>query len=263
MSIDSREPLPYALEIQALEVVYPRFHLGPLSFDVASGSWTCIVGPSGCGKTSLLRTINLLTLPSKGCIRIFGHTSFSSSDHGTTSGLTINEVRRKVGMVFQQPSLWPHRTILANVMEGPMTILRRDKTIVRREALELLERMRIIDKAETYPHQVSGGQAQRAAIARALAMKPNILLCDEITSGLDPIAAIEVLNLMLEQQRIHGLTILMSTHNLGFIRSVASQIIVVDDGKLVEAETPNIFFAGPNSDAGKKLLSASNITCQV
>lgn len=226
--------------------------LRDISFSAAKGDVVALVGSSGSGKSTLLRCINLLTVPDKGTIQI---------DHQLMQfhrGQTPNEIvglRKKVGMVFQQFNLWAHRTILENLIEAPIYVLKQNKEQTIIEAKTLLEKVGMIDKLNCYPAQLSGGQQQRAAIARALMMKPEIMLFDEPTSALDPEKVGEVLSVM-QQLALEGMTMLVATHELGFARKVANQAIFLDDGKIVEQGETFALFNHPQSPRFKQFLEA-------
>ena len=205
-----------------------------------------ICGPSGSGKSTLIRCLNALELHQGGRIVIDGVEL--CSDPGV-----INLVRRKVGMVFQSFNLFPHMTVLRNLMIGPTWILKEPREEVEERAFRLLDRVCIRDQAHKYPGQLSGGQQQRAAIARALCMRPQIMLFDEPTSALDPEMVKEVLTTMVDLAR-DGMTMLVVTHEMGFAREVADRIVFMDEGTIVESASPERFFAHPQHEKTRNFL---------
>jgi cystine transport system ATP-binding protein len=205
--------------------------LRPMTLSVESHRTTVIIGPSGSGKTTLLRCMNLLELPDSGTLDLegnvleFGQKPVAQRD--------ILKFRQRTGMVFQSFNLFPNRTALANIMEGPLTVLRKPKGEARDEALQLLEKIGLSDKADAYPSELSGGQQQRVAIARALAMKPEVLLFDEPTSALDPELEAEVLGLIRELSE-ENYTIVIVTHKMSFAREVGHQFLFLSEGEILE-----------------------------
>ena len=206
-----------------------------------------VCGPSGSGKSTLIRCINRLEQHDRGRIVIDG-TELSDDIR------KIGEIRREVGMVFQQFNLFPHMTVLENITLAPRQVRRWPKDEARRKAMELLERVRIPEQANKYPGQLSGGQQQRAAIARALAMEPKIMLFDEPTSALDPEMIKEVLDAM-EELAESGMTMIVVTHEMGFARAVAHRMVFMADGEIVEAGTPEHFFTSPQEERTKHFLA--------
>jgi ABC-type polar amino acid transport system ATPase subunit len=206
-----------------------------------------IIGPSGSGKSTLLRCINYLEAPTGGDVWVDDiHLSKKTKD--------INAVRREVGMVFQQFNLFPHLTALENVTIAQTVVRKRSKNEAIKIARQQLERVGIPEKANVYPGQLSGGQQQRVAIARALAMNPKIMLFDEPTSALDPEMIKEVLDVMLDLAK-EGMTMAVVSHEMGFVRNAADRIIFMDEGQIVEANTPDQFFANPKHERTKRFLS--------
>ena len=195
-----------------------------------------IIGPSGSGKSTLLRCINYLERPTSGTVSVDGIILGSEAN--------INDVRKEVGMVFQRFNLFPHMTVLANIMLAPMKVRQVPKEEAEERARALLARVGLADKAESYPKQLSGGQQQRVAIARALAMKPKVMLFDEPTSALDPELTGEVLKTMRELAAEH-MTMVVVTHEMAFAREAASQVVFMADGVIVEQGGPEAFFAAP------------------
>ncbi|MCI6172041.1 MAG: amino acid ABC transporter ATP-binding protein [Selenomonas bovis] len=205
-----------------------------------------IIGPSGSGKSTLLRCINYLERPTSGTVSVDGIILGSEAN--------INDVRKEVGMVFQRFNLFPHMTVLANIMLAPMKVRRVPKEETEERARKLLARVGLADKAESYPQQLSGGQQQRVAIARALAMKPKVMLFDEPTSALDPEMVGEVLDVMKSLAK-EGMTMVIVTHEMGFAREVGDRVLFVDDGRILEQGTPEAVFEHPQEERTKNFLS--------
>ena len=205
-----------------------------------------IIGPSGSGKTTLLRCINYLERPTSGTVSVDGIILGSEAN--------INDVRKEVGMVFQRFNLFPHMTVLANIMLAPMKVRQVPKEEAEERARALLARVGLADKAESYPKQLSGGQQQRVAIARALAMKPKVMLFDEPTSALDPEMVGEVLDVMKSLAK-EGMTMVIVTHEMGFAREVGDRVLFVDDGRILEQGTPEAVFEHPQEERTKNFLS--------
>ena len=205
-----------------------------------------IIGPSGSGKSTLLRCINFLEVPTEGTVAVDGILL-----NGETN---INNVRKEVGMVFQRFNLFPHMTVLANIMLAPMKVRQVPKEEAEERARKLLARVGLADKAESYPQQLSGGQQQRVAIARALAMKPKVMLFDEPTSALDPEMVGEVLDVMKSLAK-EGMTMVIVTHEMGFAREVGDRVLFVDDGRILEQGTPEAVFEHPQEERTKNFLS--------
>ena len=211
------------------------------------GEVIVIVGPSGSGKSTFLRSLNLLELPTSGEIL------FEGVDINAPH-VNINKHRQKMGMVFQHFNLFPNMTVLKNMTLGPRKLLKMDKHIAEAKARELLERVGLADRADSYPSQLSGGQKQRIAIVRALCMEPDVMLFDEPTSALDPEMVGEVLDVMKELARV-GMTMVVVTHEMGFAREVGSRVVFMDSGKVVEEGTPEDIFDHPQSDRLKSFLA--------
>ena len=204
-----------------------------------------IIGPSGSGKSTLLRCINYLERPTSGTVSVDGIILGSEAN--------INDVRKEVGMVFQRFNLFPHMTVLANIMLAPMKVRQVPKEEAEERARKLLARVGLADKAESYPQQLSGGQQQRVAIARALAMKPKVMLFDEPTSALDPELVDEVLNVMKALAR-DGMTMVIVTHEMAFARDVADRVVFMADGYIVEQGTPVEVFGQPKEERTRAFL---------
>jgi len=224
----------------------PLHVLRDIDLAVAPGEVLVIIGPSGSGKSTLIRTINRLEPIQKGRIVVDGVELGDDQK-------SIEAIRREVGMVFQQFNLFPHMTILENVTLAPMRVRGLPREQAERKALELLERVGIADQANKYPAQLSGGQQQRAAIVRALAMEPKVMLFDEPTSALDPEMIGEVLDVMRELAR-SGMTMLVVTHEMGFARDVADRVIFMDEGRIVEEGTPEGIFSRPQHERTRSFL---------
>jgi polar amino acid transport system ATP-binding protein len=219
-----------------------------IDLDVARGSVVCLIGPSGSGKSTLLRCINLLEPPDDGHILIEGHeiTSYRDRDQ-------IDYVRRRVGIVFQQFNLFPHKTALENVALAQQKVLDRPAREARTKAESLLARVGLSDKVNEYPERLSGGQQQRVAIARALAMDPHVMLFDEVTSALDPELIKEVLDVMRELAN-EGMTMVVVTHEMGFARDVADHVAFIDGGVIVEEGPPAEILERPRNERTKRFL---------
>jgi len=218
-----------------------------VSLAVTAGEVVVIIGASGSGKTTLLRCINHLEVPDSGEVRVDGIRL-------TDRAVDIRSVRVECGMVFQQFNLYPHLTVLDNVTLGPRVVRKVPRRTAEAMALELLAKVGLSEKSANYPGQLSGGQQQRAAIARALAMQPKVMLFDEVTSALDPELVGEVLNVMRDLAR-EGMTMVVVTHEMGFARSAANRVVFMADGRIVEQATPDQFFSNPRSDRAKDFLS--------
>ncbi len=214
---------------------------------VEKGEKVVIIGPSGSGKSTFLRCLNLLEQPTEGEIFIDGECI-------TEKGTNVNKIREKMGMVFQQFNLFPHLTIMDNITLAPIKVKKMEKAEAEKLAMELLERVGLTDKAQAYPAQLSGGQQQRIAIARALAMNPEIMLFDEPTSALDPEMVGEVLSVMKDLADA-GMTMVVVTHEMGFAREVASRVLFMDEGVIVEQGTPEEIFDNPQNERTQSFLS--------
>ena len=220
--------------------------LNGIDLDIANGSVVTLIGPSGSGKSTLLRCLNLLETIDDGEILLDG-TDIS------VPGFDANPVRRRIGMVFQNFNLFPHMSVRDNITLSPIRSLGINKALARVKALELLERFGLADKANSYPDQLSGGQQQRVAIVRALAVEPEILLLDEITSSLDPELVGEVLDVVRELQS-SGMTLVLATHEMGFARDTSDVVCVLDGGYIIESGTPAQVFTSPQSERAQQFL---------
>ena len=221
--------------------------LDGISFSVKKSEVIVIVGPSGCGKSTLLRCINALEPIQEGSITLDGDVIERNSK-------TLPLLRQRIGMVFQSYDLFPHLTVLDNILLAPCKVQKRDKEEVKQEAMSLLERVGLKEKAKSYPRELSGGQKQRVAIVRALCMHPEILLFDEVTAALDPEMVREVLDVMLDLAK-QGRTMLIVTHEMQFARAIADRIIFLDNGKIVEEATPDEFIDNPKTERAKQFLN--------
>ena len=221
--------------------------LDGINLEVKQGDVLVVVGPSGCGKSTLLRCINALEPIQGGTIKLQGMDIRKGSKNITT-------LRQKIGMVFQSYELFPHLTVIDNITLAPVKVQKRDKAEVRKEAMELLARVGLADKAKSYPRQLSGGQKQRVAIVRALCMHPEILLFDAVTAALDPEMVREVLDVMLDLAK-QGKTMLIVTHEMQFAKAVADKVIFIDQGKIVEEAAPEEFFEHPKTERAKQFLN--------
>ena len=223
-----------------------------LDVNVAKGEVICVIGPSGSGKSTLLRCIALLEPLTRGRILMEGDV-IASADPAEAKTLR-RRARPDIGMVFQQFNLWPHLTVLGNIVEAPIRVKRMRRGDAEALADTLLAKVELRDKRTEHPGRLSGGQQQRVAIARALAMNPKVMLFDEVTSALDPELVREVL-LVMKQLAQEGMTMLVVTHEMGFARDVADRVIVMDQGQVVEAGPPDVLFTNPQNERTKKFLN--------
>lgn len=229
--------------------------LKDICLSVQQGQVLGIIGPSGSGKSTLLRCINNLEIPTKGTIHINEKLAYQDESGKVFSENEISITRSKVGMVFQHFNLFPHMTVLQNVYAGPKFVLGLDEKEYLADAIAILESVGLAEKRDQYPEQLSGGQQQRVGIARALAMKPDIILFDEVTSALDPELVGEVLG-VLRKLAEAGMTMLIVTHEMGFVRQVADRVIFMDEGRVVEENSPAEFFDNPQNERTKSFLSS-------
>jgi ABC-type polar amino acid transport system ATPase subunit len=237
-----------AIEFRGVDKHFGTLHvLRDVNLTVAPGEVIVVCGPSGSGKSTLIRCVNRLEPIQRGEILVHGESI-------TGSRVDLSRLRAEVGMVFQSFNLFPHMTALQNITLAPVKVKRVAAAEAERTARALLERVRIPDKAGNYPANLSGGQQQRVAIARALAMQPRIMLFDEPTSALDPEMINEVLEVMTDLAR-EGMTMMVVTHEMGFARRVASRVVFMDQGQIVEVEPPETFFAAPRSERARDFLS--------
>lgn len=218
-----------------------------IDINIEKGEVVVVIGPSGSGKSTFLRCLNLLEVPTEGDI-VFEGVSITSKDND------INLQRQKMGMVFQQFNLFPHKTVLENITLAPMKVKKISKEEADKIAHKLLKRIGLDDKAEVYPNKLSGGQKQRIAIARALAMSPDVILFDEPTSALDPEMVGEVLDVM-KKLAAEGMTMVVVTHEMGFAKEVGDRVIFMDEGKILEEGSPSDIFTNPQNQRTKDFLS--------
>ena len=238
------------IQVKGLKKYYKKGVIKALdgvSVDIARGDVVVVIGPSGSGKSTLLRSLNLLEEPTSGTIL------FEGTDI-TDKKIDINKHRQKMGMVFQHFNLFPHKTIIENMILAPVEVKHVPKEEAKAKAMQLLERVGLADRADAYPIQLSGGQKQRVAIVRALCMEPDVMLFDEPTSALDPEMVGEVLDVMKELAH-EGMTMVVVTHEMGFAREVGNRVLFMADGKLVEQGSPTEIFEHPQSDRLRDFLS--------
>lgn len=221
--------------------------LDHISTEIKKGEVLVIIGPSGSGKSTFLRSLNLLEEPTGGSITFEGLNI-------TDPKCNINKYRQKIGMVFQHFNLFPHKTILENMTLAPMKLLKKSKEEAENQAMELLRRVGLEEKANAYPSQLSGGQKQRIAIVRSLCMDPDVILFDEPTSALDPEMVGEVLNVMRDLAK-QGMTMAVVTHEMGFAKEVGTRVIFIDEGQIKEENTPQEFFSNPKNPRLQEFLS--------
>ncbi|MCZ9346269.1 ectoine/hydroxyectoine ABC transporter ATP-binding protein EhuA [Streptomyces sp. TRM76130] len=241
-------------ELIRLENVTKRFGtntvLDGLDFSVDAGRHVTLIGPSGSGKTTILRLLMTLLKPDEGTITVDGQQLFPAPEK------QVREVRKKIGMVFQQFNLFPNMSVLRNITEAPVTVLGMSKDEAEVRARELLDLVGLADKRDARPAQLSGGQQQRVAIARALAMRPQVLLLDEVTSALDPELVAGVLDVLRDIARSTDITMLCVTHEMNFARDISDQVLMFDSGRVIEAGPPEKIFSDPEHDRTREFLSA-------
>ena len=250
-----------ALEIKNLKKSFGNLEvIKDLSLIAKQGDVICVIGSSGSGKSTLLRCINLLEIPDSGEVLVNGELlKMKKNKKGKLSPVDHNQVdriRSKLSMVFQDFNLWSHMTVLQNVIEAPIYVQKIEKSAARKNGLQLLEKVGIAEKADQYPSSLSGGQQQRAAIARALAMNPDVMLFDEPTSSLDPELVGEVLKVMKSLAE-EGRTMIVVTHEIGFAKEAASKVIFLDQGCIEEEGSPNDLFNNPQSARLRQFLAAN------
>lgn len=241
-------------DLVRLEGITKRFGdntvLDGLDLSVRAGRHVTLIGPSGSGKTTILRLLMTLTKPDTGTITVDGQRLFPASEK------ELREVRKGIGMVFQQFNLFPNMTVLRNLTEAPVTVLGLSKDEAEARARELLDLVGLADKADARPTKLSGGQQQRVAIARALAMRPKVLLLDEVTSALDPELVAGVLDLLRDIARTTDITMLCVTHEMNFARDISDQVLMFDSGRIIEAGPPEQIFGDPEQERTREFLSA-------
>ncbi|WP_414839777.1 amino acid ABC transporter ATP-binding protein [Carnobacterium sp. TMP28] len=236
------------IEFKHVEKYYGDFHaLKNINLHFKKGEVVVVIGPSGSGKSTMLRCINGLEDITKGDLTI---NEYNIHDKKTN----ITKIRKNVGMVFQHFNLYPHKTVLENIMLAPMKVLKQTKEEAQKNAEKLLDKVNMLDKKDSYPSQLSGGQQQRIAIARGLAMDPNVLLFDEPTSALDPETIEDVLDVMKKLAK-EGMTMIVVTHEMGFAREVADRVIFMADGQVLEDREAAAFYADPQEPRAKQFLS--------
>jgi polar amino acid transport system ATP-binding protein len=237
-------------EALVLDGVHKRFGelevLKGIDLVVEDHEVICLIGASGSGKSTMLRCINLIEPIDEGRIFVHGHEI-------TARGIDVNEIRRRIGIVFQSFNLFPHMTVLDNITLAPRKVLKLPKDEAESQARELLARLGLEDKAQEYPDRLSGGQQQRVAIMRALAMRPDIMLLDEVTSALDPELVAEVLDVVRELAA-GGMTMLLATHEMGFARDIATRVVFLDAGVILEQGPPDQIFGDPKEDRTRQFL---------
>ena len=240
---------PVLLKVQDIHKKYEddREILKGINLELHKGEVLVILGPSGCGKSTFLRCLNGLEKFQSGDIK-FKDISFSDKN------ANWQEIHQKIGMVFQNYELFPHMTVMENIMLGPLKVQKRNKEEVTKQAEQLLKRVGLLDRKDAYPRQLSGGQKQRIAIVRALCMNPEVILFDEVTASLDPEMVREVLDVMLELAK-QGMTMVIVTHEMGFAQAVADRIIFIDGGKICEESEPEQFFTNPKTERAKQFLN--------
>ena len=236
------------VQLEGIHKYFGHLHvLKGIDLEIESGTVLVVIGPSGSGKSTLLRTINLLEEPTKGRVIFDGQEI-------TDIRTNVNKVRTDIGIVFQAYNLFPHKKVIDNITLALRKVLKLNEKEANERAMKELEHMGMLEKAEVYPSQLSGGQQQRVAIARALAMRPKLMLFDEVTSALDPELVKEVLDAM---QRLaeEGMTMVVVTHEMGFAREVGTRLLFMDDGKVVEDGDPKTIFSNPRDERTKLFLS--------
>ncbi|MER7185229.1 amino acid ABC transporter ATP-binding protein [Streptomyces hyaluromycini] len=241
-------------ELIRIEGVTKRFGdntvLDGLDLTVRTGRHVTLIGPSGSGKTTILRLLMTLTKPDAGTITVDGRRLFPAPEK------ELREVRKQIGMVFQQFNLFPNMSVLRNITEAPVTVLGLPKEEAETRARELLDLVGLADKADARPTRLSGGQQQRVAIARALAMRPKVLLLDEVTSALDPELVAGVLDLLRDIARSTDITMLCVTHEMNFARDISDQVLMFDAGRVIEAGPPERIFGEPEHERTREFLGA-------
>ncbi|MXM63366.1 ectoine/hydroxyectoine ABC transporter ATP-binding protein EhuA [Streptomyces sp. HUCO-GS316] len=259
MSVDTaknpeKKPGQHTGELVRLEQVTKRFGdhtvLDRLDFGVEAGKHVTLIGPSGSGKTTILRLLMTLAKPDEGTLTVDGQRLFPAPEK------QVREVRKKIGMVFQQFNLFPNMTVLRNITEAPVTVLGLSKDEAEARARELLDLVGLADKCDARPTQLSGGQQQRVAIARALAMRPQVLLLDEVTSALDPELVAGVLDVLRDIARTTDITMLCVTHEMNFARDISDQVLMFDSGRVIESGPPEKIFSDPEQERTREFLGA-------
>jgi polar amino acid transport system ATP-binding protein len=238
-----------ALRLEGVHKSFGRLEvLRGIDLAVAEHEVVCLIGASGSGKSTLLRCINLIEPIDRGRIVVEGQEI-------TARGVDVNRIRQRIGIVFQAFNLFPHMSVLRNITLGPTEALGLSRAEARALALELLERFTLADKRDDYPDRLSGGQQQRVAIVRALAMRPNVMLLDEVTSALDPELVAEVLN-VIRELAAGGMTMVIATHEMGFARDIANRVCFLDEGVILEQGPPNAIFTAPREERTQRFLQS-------
>lgn len=255
----SRQVARPIVSASAVEKWYGKIHvLRGVSLSVSRGEVVCIIGPSGSGKTTFLRCMNHLERIDRGRIEVDGQlVGYRENVDGTLSEeseANVAKMRAKIGFVFQHFNLWPHMTVIQNIIEAPVHVNREPMDVATERAMALLGRVGLTDKRDAYPGRLSGGQKQRVAIARALAMKPKLMLFDEATSALDPETVGEVLAVMKELAA-DGMTMICVTHEMGFAREAGDRVVMMDEGKMIEEGSPDRVFNNPQHDRTRQFLA--------
>ncbi|KHD13561.1 amino acid ABC transporter ATP-binding protein [Clostridium butyricum] len=246
-----KENNPVLLQVQDVHKKYDdREVLKGIDLNLHKGEVLVILGPSGCGKSTFLRCLNGLEKIQGGDIK-FNDRAFSDKN------INWQEIHEKIGMVFQNYELFPHMTVMENIVLGPLKVQKRDKSEVTSQAEQLLEKVGLLDRKDSFPRQLSGGQKQRIAIVRALCMNPEVILFDEVTASLDPEMVREVLDVILGLAK-QGMTMAIVTHEMGFAQAVADRIIFMDEGKICEEAKPDEFFTNPKTERAKQFLNIFN-----
>ncbi|MDU1230707.1 amino acid ABC transporter ATP-binding protein [Clostridium sp.] len=246
-----KENNPVLLKVEDVHKKYDdREVLKGIDLNLHKGEVLVILGPSGCGKSTFLRCLNGLEKIQGGDIK-FNDRAFSDKN------INWQEIHEKIGMVFQNYELFPHMTVMENIMLGPLKVQKRDKSEVTSQAEQLLEKVGLLDRKDSFPRQLSGGQKQRIAIVRALCMNPEVILFDEVTASLDPEMVREVLDVILGLAK-QGMTMAIVTHEMGFAQAVADRIIFMDEGKICEEAKPDEFFTNPKTERAKQFLNIFN-----
>jgi polar amino acid transport system ATP-binding protein len=246
--IINKEKIQTLLELKSLHKEYDgKKVLNDINLQINKGEVVVVLGSSGCGKSTLLRCLNGLESIQGGDIKLSGKSLIGKN-------VDWREIRQQIGMVFQNYDLFPHMTVIENILLGPIQVQKRDKSDVLQQAKELLNRVGLLDRINAYPRQLSGGQKQRIAIVRALCMNPEIMLFDEVTASLDPEMVREVLEVMLGLAK-QGMTMVIVTHEMGFAKAVADRIVFLDAGNICEIAEPQEFFENPKTERAKQFLN--------
>ncbi|MEU1132229.1 ectoine/hydroxyectoine ABC transporter ATP-binding protein EhuA [Streptomyces sp. NPDC005900] len=263
LSKDRPNPAVDGSELIRFDKVVKRFGsntvLDQLDFSVASGKHVTLIGPSGSGKTTILRLLMTLLKPDEGTIKVGGQYLTHQERNGRlvpAGEKHVREVRKNIGMVFQQFNLFPNMKVLRNIMEAPVTVLGLSKDEAEQRARELLDLVGLGDRHDAYPSQLSGGQQQRVAIARALAMRPQVLLLDEVTSALDPELVAGVLDVLRDIAHTTDITMLCVTHEMSFARDISDRVLMFDAGRVIESGTPEKIFTDPEHERTREFLGA-------